>query len=251
MGEFDGKTVLVTGGGSGIGLATAALLLTAGAQVVIAGRNPRRLEDAAAELDAGDRLLPVVADVADPAAVDRLLSTVLARFGVLHGLFANAGVARFGPAASVSDDDYDLLMNINFRGVFHTVQKAMPMLTDGAAVVLNGSWLVHRGLATTPLYAAGKAAVVNLARSLAGDLGARGIRINAISPGFIVTDMFTSIASSAQEQEASRVQVPLGRLGTPEDVAQTALFLLSPRSSYITGQELLVDGGLIGSVPHR
>ncbi|MBM2620141.1 SDR family oxidoreductase [Actinoplanes sp. LDG1-06] len=245
MAEFDGRTVLITGGGSGIGLATARTLLGSGARVAIAGRDPRRLSEAADELGAGDRLLTVPTDVSDPDAVTRLMNAVLTWSGLLHGVFVNAGVAVFGPASSVSDDDYDLVTNTNVRGAFHTVQRALPLLSEGGSIVLNGSWLAHRGLAATPVYAAGKAAVINLARSMAADLGPRGIRINAVSPGYIVTDMFLGIAKSSEEQEACRRQVPLGRLGAPEDVAQAVSFLLSPRSSYITGQEILVDGGLI------
>ncbi|MFD2762668.1 SDR family NAD(P)-dependent oxidoreductase [Micromonospora eburnea] len=249
MAEFDGRTVLITGGGSGIGLATARRLLEVGARVVIAGRSVARLHRALEALDAPERVVAVPADVSVAADLDRLMTVVEHRVGRLHGVFANAGIARFNPCAAVADEEYADLLDTNLRGVFHTIQKALPLLVDGAAVVVNGSWLVHRGLATTPLYAAGKAAVVNLARSLAADLGARGTRINAVSPGYIVTDMFLGIADTEESREAARGQVPLGRLGRPEDVADAVVFLLSDRSSYITGQELLVDGGLITSVP--
>ncbi|TYC00283.1 SDR family oxidoreductase [Micromonospora sp. WP24] len=249
MAEFDGKTVLITGGGSGIGLATARRLLDVGARVVIAGRSETRLHRALEALDAPDRVAAVPVDVSVHADLDRLMTVVEHRIGRLHGVFANAGIARFNPCAAVTDEEYADLLDTNLRGVFYTIQKALPLLVDGAALVVNGSWLVHRGLATTPLYAAGKAAVVNLARSLAADLGARSTRINAVSPGYIVTDMFLGIADNEDAQEAARSQVPLGRLGRPEDVAEAVVFLLSDRSSYITGQELLVDGGLITSVP--
>jgi NAD(P)-dependent dehydrogenase (short-subunit alcohol dehydrogenase family) len=249
MADFDGRTVLVTGGGSGIGLATARRLLDAGARVVISGRSSARLQRAVEAFGAPERVLAVPADVAKGRDLDRLMVAVEHRFGRLDGVFCNAGIARFNPSAAVTDEEYDDLMDTNVRGVFYTVQKALPLLVDGGAVVVNGSWLVHRGLATTPLYAAGKAAVVNLARSLAADLGARGVRINAVSPGYIVTDMFLGIAVTEEARESARSQVPLGRLGRPEDVADAVVFLLSDRSAYITGQELLVDGGLITSVP--
>ncbi|WP_433386231.1 SDR family NAD(P)-dependent oxidoreductase [Micromonospora sp. KLBMP9576] len=249
MADFDGRTVLVTGGGSGIGLATARRLLQAGSQVVIAGRSSARLDGAVEALGAPDRVLAVATDVRRGGDVDRLMTTVRRRFGLLHGVFANAGVARFNPSAVVTGEEYEDVLGTNLRGVFHTLQKALPLLADGGAVVVNGSWLAHRGLATTPIYAASKAAVVNLARSLAGDLGTRGIRINAVSPGYIVTDMFLDIATTEQARESARNQVALRRLGRPEDVAEAVMFLLSDRSAYITGQELLVDGGLISSVP--
>lgn len=249
MAEFEGRTILVTGGGSGIGLATARRLVEAGARVVIAGRTADRLRAAAESLGAPDRVLAVPTDVAHGRDVTRLMAAVEHRFGQLHGVFANAGIARFNLGSAVTDDEFDDLMGTNVRGVFHTVQKAMPLLAEGASVVVNGSWLAHRGLATTPVYAAGKAAVVNFARSLAADLGGRRIRINAVSPGYIVTDMFLDIAVTEESREAARSQVALGRLGRPEDVADVVVFLLSDRSSYVTGQELLVDGGLITSVP--
>ncbi|GIJ22929.1 SDR family NAD(P)-dependent oxidoreductase [Micromonospora lutea] len=250
MAEFDGRTVLITGGGSGIGLATARALLNAGAQVVIAGRDADRLRGAVETLDAAGRVVAVPTDVARESDLDRLITVVRDRFGRLHGVFANAGIARFNPCAAVTGGEYADLLDTNVRGVFQTIQKSLPLLADGAAIVVNGSWLVHRGIATTPLYAAGKAAVVNLARSLAADLGARGTRVNAVSPGYVVTDMFLGIAETEEAREGARRQVPLGRLGRPAEVAEAVVFLLSDRSSYITGQELLVDGGLITSVPN-
>lgn len=249
MAEFDGRTVLITGGGSGMGLATARRLVSAGARVVLAGRTLERLSVALKDLDAGERAIGVPADVRDDADLDRLMDVVERRCGGLDGVFANAGVALFALSAAVTATEYDTVFDTNLKGVFYTIQKSLPLLSDGGAIVVNGSWLVHRGLAFTPVYAASKAAAVNLVRTLAADLARRGIRVNAVSPGYVVTEMFTSIADTEEAQEAARSQVPLGRLGRPEDVAEAVAFLLSARAAYITGQELLVDGGLITSVP--
>jgi NAD(P)-dependent dehydrogenase (short-subunit alcohol dehydrogenase family) len=248
MAQFDGKTVLVTGGGSGIGLSTARRLVDAGGNVVIAGRSRERLETAAKGLGDSDRVLAVPTDVARVADLDALMNQIRQRFGRLDGVFANAGVADFARAADVTEEAFDQLINVNLKGVYFTIAKALPLFDRGGSVVLNGSWLVQRGMAFTSLYAASKAAVINLARTLAADLADRGIRVNTISPGYIVTDMFTSISNTPEAQEYCRSQVVLGRLGQPEDVADAVLLLLSPQTSYITGQEIGVDGGLTTSI---
>ncbi|GIH75487.1 SDR family NAD(P)-dependent oxidoreductase [Planobispora longispora] len=249
MAEFEGKTVLITGGGSGMGLATAQRLVAEGANVVLAGRSPERLATAAKTLDADDRVLTVPADVSRVADLDRLHDETRRRFGRLHGVFANAGIAQFARGAEVSEADFDHVVGVNFKGVYFTVQKSLPLLEDGSSIVVNGSWLAHRGMAFTSVYAAAKAAVINLTRTLAADLGPRGIRVNAISPGYIVTEMFEGIATTEEAREACRGNVALGRLGAAEDVADAALFLLSSRASYVTGQEIAVDGGLTTSIP--
>lgn len=249
MTEFQGKTVLITGGGSGIGLGTAQRLVDAGANVVIAGRDADKLDTAEKQLDAGDQVLTVPTDVASLDELDRLFARIQERFGSLDGVFANAGIAVFGPIEAVTEDDFDQLVGVNLKGVFFTVQKALPLLTSGGSVVLNASWLTYRGMAFTPVYSATKAAVLNLTRTLASGLAGRGIRINSVSPGYIKTPMFEGISSTEEMQEGARSQVALGRLGLPEDIADAVTFLLSPQSSYITGQDLLVDGGLIRSIP--
>ena len=253
MTDFVDRTVLITGGGSGIGLATARLLLAGGASVVLAGRDRERLSNAVKELGAGhdtdEKVLAVPADVSRVADLDHLVAEVGERFGVLHGVFANAGVARFNRGGDVTEAEFDQLVGTNFKGAFFTVQKTVPLLADGGSVVLNASWLAHRGMGFTPVYGAAKAAVAHLARALAADLAPRGIRINAISPGFVLTDLFTGIASSPEEQEWARSQVTLGRLAQPADIAGVVRFLLSPHAAYVTGQDLSVDGGLCNTIP--
>lgn len=250
MAEFDGKTVLITGGGSGIGLATAHKLVAAGASVVLAGRSVDRLEAAVKELDAEDRVLAVPTDVASTSDLDELITQARDRFGRLNGVFANAGIASAARTADVTEADFDQVVGTNFKGVYFTVQKALPLLDDGSSVVVNSSWLVHRGVGMASVYAASKAAVLNLASTLAPDLAARGIRVNTVTPGHVETEMFDGVTGgNDQVREYFRSQVALGRLGQPDDIADAVLFLLSSRASYITGQELVVDGGLVGSVP--
>ncbi|GIH66856.1 MULTISPECIES: SDR family NAD(P)-dependent oxidoreductase [Microbispora] len=251
MSEFADIAVLITGGGSGIGLATARSLLKAGARVALAGRDEDRLEAAARELGHGERLLTVPADVSRCDDLDRLMDRVGERFGGLGGVFANAGVPFASRAADITEADYDLVVGTNFKGTLFTVQKALPLLRDGGSVVLNGSWLAHRGAAMGALYAASKAAVLSLASTLAPDLAERGIRVNAVTPGHVQTPMLDVVTGNQEQvREFFRGQVALGRIGDPEEIAETVLFLLSPRSSYITGQEIVVDGGLVGSIPN-
>jgi NAD(P)-dependent dehydrogenase (short-subunit alcohol dehydrogenase family) len=253
--HFHDRVILVTGGTSGIGLATARLLLDHGAHVVVTGRDDDRLERAAAQLDGssgqGKRLLTVRADAASLPDLDRLISLITDRHGRLDGVFANAGVGVFQHTAEVTEADFDLLVEVNFKGVFFTVQKALPLLeaAGGGSIVLNASWTLHRGMAGVPVYAATKAAVHNLTRTLGSDLADRGIRVNSVSPGYIVTEMFQNFTPDPVAQEAIRTLVPLKRLGRGEDIAETVAFLLSSRSSYITAQDIAVDGGLINAIP--
>ncbi|MFD6756938.1 SDR family NAD(P)-dependent oxidoreductase [Micromonospora gifhornensis] len=250
MADFNGKTVLITGGASGIGLATAQQLVNAGANVVVAGRDDTRLEAAAKALDAGDRVLTVSTDVSRTADLDQLMTRVQETFGQLDGVFANAGVGLVAPGAVVTEDDFERVVGANFKGAYFTVTKALPLLADNASVVLNASWTVHRGLAVGSLYSASKAAVRNLAGSFAAELAGRGIRVNSVTPGHVQTDMFAGITGGSPEvAEMFRSQVVLGRIGKPNDVAEAVLFLLSAQSSYITGQDIVVDGGLLGCVP--
>jgi NAD(P)-dependent dehydrogenase (short-subunit alcohol dehydrogenase family) len=251
MAAFDGKTILITGGGTGIGLATARQLVDAGANVVLAGRRVDRLDAVAKELDpTGDRVLAVGTDVSRLDDLDELYSRIRSSFGRLDGVFANAGVA-FG--SELNEANFDRVVGINFKGTFFTVEKALPLMDNGGSIVINGTCLVHRGfgvpLSMGTVYAATKAAVTNLIRALSADLALRGIRINAVSPGFTRTDMFDELTPTEEAREIVRSLIPWGRLGRPEDVSGAVAFLLSSQAGYITGQDLGVDGGVVSAIP--
>ncbi|RJQ80424.1 glucose 1-dehydrogenase [Pseudonocardiaceae bacterium YIM PH 21723] len=236
------RTALITGGGSGMGLALARLLVADGTRVVITGRDRERLDKAAAEL--GERAIAVPGDVADLADIDRLMTVVRDRAGHLDMVFANAGVASFQPMPEVTESEFDRVTGINFKGVYFTIQRALPLLADGASIVINASWTLHRGLDGGSLYSATKAAVHNLTRTLAAELAPRRIRVNSVSPGYIETPMYTANVSA--DTAASVVKgIPAGRIGSAEEVANVVRFLGSVESGYVNGQDLVVDGGLV------
>ncbi|MEV5828242.1 glucose 1-dehydrogenase [Spirillospora sp. NPDC052242] len=250
--RFDGKVALITGGTSGMGLAVARRLLEEGARVVVTGRDQGRLDAAVKELDgaapdAGERILAVRADAASLTDLDALMDAVRERHGRLDVVFANAGVGAFGPTADITEDDFDRTVDINFKGVYFTIQKALPLLAADASIVINASWTLHRGLPNGSLYSATKAAAASLARTLAAELGPRGVRVNSVSPGYIDTPMFRD-AVPADEVEGTRARVASGRIGTSEEVAGAVAFLASADAAYVNGQDLIVDGGLVAAV---
>jgi NAD(P)-dependent dehydrogenase (short-subunit alcohol dehydrogenase family) len=244
MRQLEGKTAVVTGGGTGIGLAAAARLAAEGAHVFITGRREDVL-DTAVETIGPASATAVVGDVSDLADLDRLYGTVRARGGGLDVLFANAGTASFATLEQVTEEHVEETFGVNVRGTLFTVQKALPLLNDGASVILNSSVRADDGVAAFGTYAASKAAIRSFARTWANELKDRGIRVNAISPGTIDTPGLGALA--AGDAPVTKAQfaagVPLGRIGHPDDVADVVAFLASGQSGFMTGANLYVDGG--------
>jgi NAD(P)-dependent dehydrogenase (short-subunit alcohol dehydrogenase family) len=245
MGKLDGKIALVTGGNGGIGLATAKRFVAEGAHVFITGR--RESELAAAVKEIGRNVTGVQGDVSDLADLDRLFAQIKREKGKLDIVFANAGIAKYAPVGAITEELYDSIFSINVKGLLFTVQKALPLMPDGAAIVLNASIVASKGLPANSIYSATKAAVRSFARTWTTDLKARRIRVNAVSPGTIDTPGLNDLlASSEAGQERIKMisnAVPLGRFGTPDEIAKAVVFLASDDSSYVTGTELFVDGG--------
>jgi len=241
-----GKVAVVTGGNSGIGLATAKRFAAEGAHVFITGRRQKELDAAVREI--GPAATSVVGDVSNLADLDRLYATVKAKKGRIDVLFANAGIAEFAPIAEVTEEHYDKTFDINVKGLVFTVQKALPLLPDGASVILNASIVSIKGLPAMSVYSATKAAVRSFARSWTTDLKERRIRVNVVSPGPIATPAVERLAGGKAEAEqfmANMAQsVPMGRVGDPDEIAKAVVFLASDESSYVTGIELFVDGGM-------
>ncbi|MBY3001763.1 SDR family oxidoreductase [Rhizobium leguminosarum] len=246
MAKLTDKVAVITGGGSGIGLASAKLFAQEGATVVIVGRNKDALDKAAAEI--GGSAAAIVADVADLDALDALYAEVGKRFGRIDVIFANAGVNNLAPFEAVTVEDFDTQFNANVRGLFFTVQKALPLLSDGASVILNASVAHGQGTPMHSVYAATKAAVRSFARSWTTDLKHRKIRVNSLSPGLVETPIFGKLGVPAEAIKeglpAMLAQMPMGRVGRPEEAATVALFLASADSSFVTGIDLPVDGGM-------
>ena len=243
--RFEGKTVVVTGGNSGIGLATAKLFHQEGAKVAISGRDQKTLDEAVKII--GDGTLAVKADVSKLADIDKFYAQVTAKFGKFDAIFANAGVAKFAPAADTNEQLFDETFDINVKGLFFTLQKALPHLNNNAGIVLNSSVVNSKGSPATSVYSASKAAVRSFARTFAAELVDRGIRVNVVSPGPIETPIFgrTGLPQEAIDDFSKNIKAsnPMKRFGKPDEVGNAVLFLASSEASYITGVDLNVDGG--------
>jgi NAD(P)-dependent dehydrogenase (short-subunit alcohol dehydrogenase family) len=238
--KLAGKVAVITGGNSGIGLATARRFVEEGAYVFITGRRQKELDVAVKEL--GSNAMGVQGDVGKLADLDRLYKVVKEQKGRIDILFANAGVGEFAPITGVTEEHFDKIFNINVKGALFTVQKGLPLVQDGGAILLTGSVAGSKGFENFGVYNASKAAVRSFARTWTNDLRARKIRVNVISPGPIETPILVGVPDEVKAGFVSAV--PLGRIGEADEIAKAALFLASDDSSYITGVELFVDGGL-------
>ncbi len=246
-GRLAGKTAVITGGSSGLGLESARQFIAEGARVIITGTTADKLEAAAQGL--GPQATPVVADVRSPEALEALAQRARETFGRVDIVFANAGIGVFGPLEQIDAAAFDEQFAVNVRGVLLTVQKLLPLLGEGSSVILNASGVNAKGAPGASLYFASKAAVRSLARSLAAELGPRGIRVNALSPGLVITDFQKRMGLSAEELDGFAQSIvgsaPLGRTGEPLEIARAAVFLASDDSSYMAGSDLVVDGGFM------
>lgn len=246
MGRLTGKTVLITGGTTGIGLATAKLFLQEGARVAITGQDVQRVADAGRELGAG--AIALRADVSSAKDMAAVADRLKAEFGKLDVVFANAGIAKPMPIGDVDDNNIDEQLAVNFKGVIYTIQKTLPLLNNPASIILTSTTMIEKGIAGMSVYAATKAAVRSLARTLSAELVGRGIRVNALSPGLIETPIYGKLGlpqAAVQEWAGQLIaKVPAARFGQPDEIAKAALYLASDESSYVIGENLLVDGGV-------
>lgn len=246
MGKLDGRIALITGGSTGIGLATAALFQEEGAQVVLTGRNADGI--AAARKELGPGVVAIASDTSKLADITSLIDTVGKKFGRIDILFANAGIARFQPFGEISESFFDEHFNINVKGLFFTVQSALPLIPSGGSILLTASVVSKKGFAGSSVYAATKAAVRSFGRTLATELAPRGIRVNTLSPGPVATPLFAKMGlpeeAIGQIQAGMAQSVALKRMGTSQEIARAALFLSSDDASLFVGAELFADGGL-------
>jgi len=245
MKKLNNKVAVITGGNSGIGLATAKVFAREGAKVVITGRDEVTLREAEAQI--GNETLAIKADVVDVTTLDKVYKQVENKFGKIDVLIVNAGIFKAAPLADFTEELFDEISNVNFKGTFFTVQKALPYLNDGASIVITGSAATEAGLENASAYSASKAAVRALARNFSADLLGRKIRVNVLSPGHVETPIHTRLGLSEKQVEELRSQlanvVPLKRGGTADELANGYLFLASDDSSFMLGAEIVVDGG--------
>lgn len=247
MASLAGKVAVITGGNSGIGLATAKRFVAEGAFVFITGRRQAELDKAVAEI--GQNVVAIQGDVSNLDDIDRLYAQVAAQKGKIDILFANAGIVETVPTPAATPEHYDRTFNINARGVYFTVQRALPLLNDGASIILNGSGAWQKGIPIYSTYSATKAALRSFVRTWTAEFASRGIRSNVISPGPVETPIIDSQFPTREEADALRerfkTMIPMQRMGLPEEIAAAALFLASDESSFISGIDLPVDGGLV------
>ncbi len=247
MGKLSGKFALVTGGNSGIGLAAAKLFVAEGARVMITGRNEATLKKAAESL--GDAVVPIRSDATNAEDRERLAAALRQSFGTLDIVFANAGSSGFTPLGATIQEAFENIVRVNFCSAFFTVQSVLPLLSDGGAIVFNGSVAAQMGPPFLSAYAGSKAALVAMARVLASELITRNIRVNVVTPGFTRTAIWERINTANQmaiTEARVPMMVPMGRWGEPEEIARVVLFLVSSDASYVQGVEIVVDGGLTG-----
>lgn len=246
MGKLEGKVAVITGGNSGIGLATAKEFKEQGARVVITGRDQQTL-DHAKQVIGGD-VLAIRSDTSSLTEIDKLFAAVKEKVGKIDVLFVNAGIGKFVPVEAVTEEFFDSIMDINFKGAYFTIQKALPLLNDNASIVLNASISAYIGMPNSSVYAASKAALITLARTLSAELVGRGIRVNVVSPGPVSTPILGRMGMPpevlAETEKSIQVQVPMKRFGRPEEIAKTVLFLASDDSSFLLGTEIVADGGM-------
>lgn len=246
MKRFEGRTVLVTGGNSGIGLAAAQAFAKEGARVVITGRDAAALERAQASIGRGT--IAIRNDAADPAAGKALAKAITEAGLYLDGVFINAGMAEFAAFSEAPESLWERTFNTNVKGPYFALQALLPRLNSGASIVLNGSINARIGMPNASIYAASKAALISLAKNLSAELLPRGIRVNVVSPGPVSTPLYGKLGLDAETLKATAAQiqgqVPLGRFGTPEEIASTVLHLSAPESAFIVGTEIIADGGM-------
>jgi NAD(P)-dependent dehydrogenase (short-subunit alcohol dehydrogenase family) len=244
--KLENKVAVITGGSAGIGLATAKLFAAQGAKVAITGRNQKNLDKAVAAI--GNGAIGIQSDSASLPDLDRLYFTVEEKLGRIDVLIANAAVYMLAPLADFTEEMFDKQSNVNFKGTFFTVQKALPYLNDGAAIVLLSSVVSEKGFPNHASYAATKAAIRSMGRSFSAELLSRGIRVNVLTPGPVDTNVFAQVTSTKEEADALKATMggftPIKRVGKPEEIAAAALYLSTPESAFMVGAELLVDGGL-------